>query len=241
MSAPHEIKGNSTAMPLARSIAARALQTSAIFAVMGGVLFLSAGRLDWREAWVFLGIYFALSLGASLAMLRYDPGLSQERTRPGKNVKWWDQVLVGVNLLLTLSLFAVIGLDAGRFGWSKVPSWARILALLGFVPAFGLPVWASLVNTYMSSRVRIQEERGHQVVSSGPYAFVRHPMYAGMILYDICLPILLGSWWGLVVGGLMIVLVVIRTSLEDRTLQKELAGYAEFAARVPYRLAPGVW
>jgi protein-S-isoprenylcysteine O-methyltransferase Ste14 len=228
-------------MPLARSVAARALQTSLIFVVMGGVLFFSAGRVAWREAWVFLGIYFALSLGASLAMLRYDPYLSQERNRPGKNVKRWDHVLVGVNLLLTLSLFVVIGLDAGRFGWSKVPLAARILALFGFVPAFGLPLWASLVNTYMSSRVRIQEERGHQVVTSGPYAFVRHPMYLGMILYDICLPVLLGSWWGLTIGGLMIVLVVIRTFLEDRTLQEELTGYAEYTARVPYRLVPGVW
>jgi protein-S-isoprenylcysteine O-methyltransferase Ste14 len=227
--------------PPARLVIARVVQTVVIFLVMGVVLFLGAGRLDWWQAWIFLGVYFAVSLAASLAMLFYDPDLSQERSRPGKNVKGWDQALVALNLLLTLALFAVIGIDAGRFGWSRVPLAARLLALLGFIPGFGLPLWASLTNTFLSSRVRIQDERGHQAVTTGPYALVRHPMYLGMILYDLCLPVLLGSWWALGVGALMIIGVVIRTSLEDRTLRRELPGYAEYSRKVPYRLLPGVW
>jgi len=109
------------------------------------------------------------------------------------------------------------------------------------VPAFSLPVLASRANAFLASTVRIQEERGHAVVSTGPYAFIRHPMYAGMILYDVCVPLLLGSWVGLAVSAVMILMVLVRTTLEDRTLQAELPGYREYAKGVRFRLLPGVW
>jgi protein-S-isoprenylcysteine O-methyltransferase Ste14 len=212
-----------------------------MFLVIGGALFVSAGRLDWWEAWAFLIVYFLAALGAAIWMLCTNPELAQERDRPGRNVKSWDNLLVGLNLLLTLALFAVIGLDAGRLGWSAVPLGVRVLGLLGFIPAFGLPLWASKVNAYLSSRVRIQQDRGHEVVAAGPYRYVRHPMYVGMILYDVSLPVLLGSWWGLVVGAAMIGVVIVRTALEDGTLQRELPGYGEYSQQVRYRLFPGVW
>jgi len=174
------------------------------FLVIGGVLFIAAGRLDWSEAWAFLIAYFVIALVTAVWMLRTNPELTQERARPGRNAKSWDNVLVVLNLVLTLALFAVIGLDAGRCGWSKVPLALRGLGLLGFIPAFGLPLWAAAVNAYLSSRVRIQTERGHAVVAAGPYRYVRHPMYAGMICYDLSVPLLLGSWWGLAVGAVMI-------------------------------------
>jgi protein-S-isoprenylcysteine O-methyltransferase Ste14 len=218
-------------------------QVVVLFAILGGILFLSAGRLDWWDAWVFLVVYFAIALVSGWLMLRNDPELLKERSQAitKKNVKAWDRVMVALNWLLSLALFAVIGLDAGRWGWSAAPFGVRFLGGLGIVLSFGLTLWAARVNTYMSAMVRIQDERGHRAVTIGPYRYIRHPMYVGMCLYDIGLPWLLGSWWGLVVSGLMIAVVVVRTALEDRTLRRELPGYAEYARQVRYRLLPGVW
>jgi protein-S-isoprenylcysteine O-methyltransferase Ste14 len=212
-----------------------------MFLVIFLALFVPAGRLDWWIAWIYWLAHFFISLLTALWLLHVNPELSQERFQPGKNVKQWDQVILVLNLLLTLGLYVIIGLDAGRFGWSEVPLAIRLLALLGFIPAFGLPLAASQANAFLSSRVRIQEDRGHQVADQGPYRFVRHPMYLGMLFFDLCLPLLLGSWWGLVVGGIMNFLVFVRTALEDRTLHVELPGYAEYASRVRYRLIPGLW
>ena len=231
----------SPAKPAGRLVAAQLLQTLVMFLVIGGVLFLAAGRLAWPAAWAFLIVYFLIALVSAVWMVRTNPELTQERARPGRNAKSWDNLLVGLNLLLTLALFAVIGLDAGRYGWSEVPLGVRALGLLGFIPAFGLPLWAARVNTYLSSRVRIQEERGHAVVAAGPYRYMRHPMYAGMICYDVSVPLVLGSWWGLAVGAVMIAAVILRTALEDRTLQQELPGYEAYSRQVRYRLLPGVW
>jgi protein-S-isoprenylcysteine O-methyltransferase Ste14 len=210
---------------------------------MGGILFVSAGRMDWWEAWVILAIYFLIVLVAALWMMRTDPELLKERDQAitKKNVKPWDRVMITLNWLLTIALFVVIGLDAGRFQASVVPPGVRLLGLLIVFSSFGLTLWASRVNTYMSAAVRIQAERGHQAVTVGPYRRVRHPMYVAMCLLDAGLPLVLGSWWGLVVSGLMIVAVIIRTALEDKTLQRELPGYAEYVQRVRYRLLPGVW
>jgi protein-S-isoprenylcysteine O-methyltransferase Ste14 len=222
-------------------VAAHLLQTLVMFLVIGGVLFFSAGRLDWPEAWAFLLVYFLIAVVTAIWMLRTNPELIQERDRPGRNAKSWDNLLVGLNLVLSLALFAVIGLDAGRYGWSEVPLEARALGVLGFIPAFGLPLWAAQVNAYLSSRVRIQQERGHTVVAAGPYRYVRHPMYAGMICYDVSVPLVLGSWWGLAVGAAMIAAVILRTAQEDRTLYWELPGYEAYSRQVRYRLLPGVW
>jgi len=224
-----------------RFVAAHLFQVLVMFLVIGGILFLAAGRLDWWMAWAFLIVYFLIALVTTLWMLRTNPELTQERDRPGQNVKSWDNLLVMLNLLLSLVLFAVIGLDAGRYGWSEVPLGVRGLGLLGFIPAFGLPLWATQVNAYLSSRVRIQQERGHTVVAAGPYRYVRHPMYAGMICYDVSAPLVLGSWWGLAVGMVMIAAVILRTALEDRMLQRELPGYQAYSQQVRYRLLPGVW
>lgn len=212
-----------------------------IFAVLAAALILPSGRLDWWEAWLFMAVYYLIAMAGILDMLRSDPALAAERGRLRPETKHWDKVIVPLNSLLSLALFFVIGLDAGRFRLSNVPVALRLAALVGFVPAFGLPTWASKVNTYLGGLVSIQQDRGHQAVTQGPYRFVRHPMYLGMIFYDLCVPLLLGSWWGLGVSALMIALLVTRTSLEDRTLLAELPGYRDYAQRVRYRLVPGVW
>lgn len=216
-------------------------QISAFYLFIAVLLFVFAGRLDWWDAWLFLAVYYLIAVLTQVWMARNDPELSQERLQWGENTKPWDRWIVSGNGVLTLALLVVIGIDAGRFGWSSVPPVVRGLALLGFIPAFGLPLWASHVNTYLAATVRIQDERGHHVVSDGPYAMIRHPMYAGMLFYSICLPLLLNSWWGLTVSAALAALIILRTSLEDRTLQAELPGYREYAGQVRYRLIPGVW
>lgn len=229
------------AKPSRRLVLGHLLQVGVTFLVIGAVLFLSAGRLDWWEAWAFLIVYFLIALVTALWMLGTNPALTQERDRPGRNVKSWDNLLVLVNLVLTIALFVVIGVDAGRLDGARVPLPVRAIGLLGLVPAFGLPLWAAKTNAYLSSRVRIQDDRGHQVISIGPYHYIRHPMYAGMIFYDVSLPLLLGSWWALAVGGLMIGVVIVRTALEDATLRRELPGYEDYSRNVRYRLFPIVW
>ncbi len=235
--------GNHSKANLLKLGAAHFLEVLAIFTLLGGVLFLAAGRLDWWEAWILLAIYFLIAQGAGLWMLRYDPQLLKERDQAvmKTNVKTWDRIMITLNLLLTLSLFAMLGLDAGRFHWSPVPLVVRCLGGLAALSSFGMTLWASSVNTYLSAMVRIQQERGQQAVTTGPYRYIRHPMYLGMCLLDIGLPLIFNSWLGLAVSGLMIIAVVIRTALEDRTLKRELPGYAEYSQLVHYRLLPGVW
>ena len=224
-----------------RLFLSRLPQVAAFYIVMGLMLMLSAGRVDWVDAWVFLIAYFLVAAAGQAWLIRIDPSLVEERSRWGSNTKAWDRWIVSANALLTLALLVVIGLDAGRFGWSHVAGPVRLAALLGFVPAFGLPLLASRANTFLASTVRIQTERGHAVVSAGPYAWIRHPMYAGMILFDVSLPLLLGSWCGLGVSAVMVALVILRTALEDRTLQSDLPGYVNYARRVRFRLLPGLW
>jgi len=224
-----------------RLFLSRLPQLAVSYIILGAVLLRSAGRLDWVDAWVFLLTYFLVAAAGQAWLIRVDPSLVQERARWGGNTKAWDRWIISANGVLTLVLLAAIGLDAGRFGGSHVPWAVRALALLGFVPAFGLPRLASRANTYLSSSVRIQEERGHGEASESPYAWIRHPMCAGMILLDVSLPLLVGSWYGLGVSVVMIALVILRTAREDRTLHAELPGYASYAPRERFRLVPGVW
>ncbi len=153
----------------------------------------------------------------------------------------WDRAIVGIYTMFSLVLYIVAGIDYGRASWSQVPElWenaAFVLVLLGYL----MPLWALTNNPFASGIVRIQKERGHTVSSDGPYRFVRHPMYVGTLFFSLGAPIFLGSWWALLPGLGMAALFVLRTALEDRTLQTELKGYADYAQRVRYRLVPGVW
>ncbi len=217
------------------------LQVAVFVALLGLVAFAAAGRLDWTWAWLLLLTYVA-SLALTLFLLGDDPELLAERGRAGAGVKPWDRFFSVVPALGMLSILLVSGLDFGRSGWS--PPLAPAVHLAGWlvmVLAYALVMWAMRSNTFFSRVVRIQADRGHQVVSVGPYARVRHPGYVGMAALGIGMPLLLGSLWALVPGALQVILIVVRTALEDRTLQAELPGYREYAARVRYRLIPGVW
>ena len=131
--------------------------------------------------------------------------------------------------------------DAKRFGWSDVPMLVKVLGFLGYLPSIGFAFWAMLENAYASNVVRIQEDRGHEVCTTGPYRFMRHPMYVGVIFGVIFIPISLGSYYALILSASAIILFITRTALEDKTLQEELPGYKEYAQKVRYRLFPGLW
>ncbi len=205
------------------------------------ILFVSAGRLNWIQAWAFILAFGGFLTFYGLWVLRNDPGQMNERSRVGQNTKSWDMVLLSVYVLLLIFTLVLAGLDAGRFGWAAAPMALQILGWLGAAFAGFLVFWSASVNTFLSRTARIQDDRGQQVVDTGPYHRVRHPMYLGVILLMISLPLLLGSLWALIPGGLIGALFVIRTELEDRMLRQELPGYTDYARRVRYRLLPWIW
>lgn len=210
-------------------------------ALIGAVLFLSAGRLDWIAAWVFIGLYVLAILTAGVWVMRHNPDLVNERGRVAENTKSWDKVIGVIYMIAMLAMFIVAGLDAGRFGWSVMPFAVQVMGVIGFIGSMAIIYWVMLSNPFLSGVVRIQDDRGHKTVTTGPYRLVRHPMYVGMMIFFVAIPLILGSTWALIPSLVMIVAFVVRTALEDRTLQKELPGYAEYAQRVRYRLVPGVW
>ena len=207
------------------------------------VFFTSAGRRDLPRAWLFFGAAFIYFVASTLAVYRFNPELLIARlTLRREGSKTWDEVLMRVaNLTGMLLIPAVAGLDVGRYGWSG-------LNLIYVAPGFALFVlgavlitWAMIVNRYFESTVRIQEDRDHEVVSTGPYGFVRHPGYLSGILWMSSIPLIIGSLYTLIPVMIYGAMIVLRTHLEDRTLRDELPGYSEYAERVKYRLVPWIW
>lgn len=207
------------------------------------VLFGAAGTLNWPEAWVYLALAAAMSFGGGFWLARHDPALLAERLGSliQREQKGWDKLLMVIMLALWVGWLALIGLDAGRYHWSKVP---LILQGAGFVLIClgSYLVWLTLkANSYAAPVIKIQKERGHRVVTDGPYAYVRHPMYAGALPILVGAPLLLGSWWGLAAASCLVIVIGTRAVLEERTLEAELDGYADYAKRVRYRLVPHLW
>ncbi len=205
------------------------------------LLFGSAGTFNWPEAWLFLLLYTAAVTGMVVWLKKNAPDLLKERMSKRKDAKTWDKIILMTYSFLVMIMLVVMGLDAIRYRWTHVPLVVKTLGFLGFVPAYLLIFWTMMENRYLSEVVRIQEERGHEVCTTGPYKYVRHPMYVGVIVFVLCLPLALGSFISLFLSILIVLVFLIRTSLEDKTLQKELPGYKEYAEQVRYRLIPGLW
>jgi len=205
------------------------------------VLFVPAGTLNWPEAWLFLFLYFTLVTGALIWMKKKAPGLLKERMSRNKETKSWDKKFMGAYTFCLIFLLVVPGLDAVRFRWSDVPLTVKALGFIGFLPGMVLAFWAVKENAYASDVVRIQEDRGHTVCTSGPYRYVRHPMYSGVILIMLCYPLSLGSLFAFIPASVIVALFVLRTALEDKTLEVELSGYKEYTQKVRFRLLPGIW
>ncbi len=208
---------------------------------LAAILFISANRLDWVMAWVYMGVFGSITAVGALIIPK-DPELMAERTQIKEGVKGWDKPLALVLSVFTpLGILIVAGLDM-RFRWSPpLPLAIQFVALVFVALGYGLMFWAAASNKFYSRFVRIQKDRGHTVATGGPYRYVRHPSYVGGIIFNLATALVLGSLWALIPGGLLSLLMVVRTALEDKTLQNELDGYQGYARRVRYRLLPGVW
>jgi protein-S-isoprenylcysteine O-methyltransferase Ste14 len=226
---------------LERSGVNRILQILVSIVLMGVVLFLTAGRMDWPAAWIFLGTYALVILTVGVWVSRKHPDVVNERGKIAHNAKSWDKVLMTIYTVMLFVLFGIAGLDAGRFGWSTMPLAVQVAGYAGFLLAMTVTYWAMAVNPFLATIVRIQDDRGQYVVTAGPYQYVRHPMYSAILIMWPGIALALGSWWALLPAAVIVIVFVIRTSLEDRMLQAELLGYAEYAQHTRYRLVPGVW
>ncbi|MDH4272812.1 MAG: isoprenylcysteine carboxylmethyltransferase family protein [Candidatus Aminicenantes bacterium] len=220
---------------------ARILKAVAAVILLLALFFVPAGTLNWPEAWIFIVLYLAVICGLLLWMKKKNPGLLKERQRKKPEAKRWDKILVRVYSGLLTVMFIVIGLDAVRFRWSRVPMVLKAIGFLGLLPASAIMFWALRENAYLSDMVVIQEERGHKVCTTGPYRYVRHPYYLGVIFFFLLIPLALGSFYGLIPGLAVGLLFIVRTALEDRTLRKELPGYQDYARDVRHKLLPGIW
>ena len=208
---------------------------------MGVALFWSAGQIDWWPGWTAIAVMLAWISATAIVILRFNPDLLAERLGPRKGAKAWDTAIMSLLGLTQLLRYIVAGLDQ-RYGWTGgFPLAAQMAALTLCVLGYALLVWATASNAFFSQIVRIQSERGYTVVTGGPYHYVRHPAYVGAILSELAVPVLLASWWALVVSGLSAILLILRTALEDRTLRAELTGYVDYARQVRHRLLPGIW
>ena len=206
----------------------------------GSLLFLAAGSLDWWQAWAYLCLQLGILVAMLILMAAKNPELIPARSKRHADTKKFDRILLGFYFPLPFIMLVVAGLDK-RFEWGSLPQlWSPvglILLVLGSLPS----AWAISLNPHFEATVRIQEDRGHTVISTGPYRYVRHPGYLSVILTSAATPLLLGTPWAFLPVGVIFVVIVIRTALEDRVLRLELPGYQEYARRVRRRLFPGIW
>lgn len=220
------------------SIFAKAL---VVHSLLAAALFGASGDLRWSGAWIYLALTVGSGWSALFALEKVSPDLIEERNRFRKDAKSFDKILAPLVMLTPLVVCLVAGLDR-RFGWSdwRDPRLAAAGAIL-MIAAATLIFRAMLANRFFSALVRIQKDRGHRVVTEGPYRRIRHPGYTGLLLVWCSMPLLLGSRIAFAAVAAGFAILIVRTSLEDRTLTAELEGYADYAARVRYRLLPGVW
>jgi protein-S-isoprenylcysteine O-methyltransferase Ste14 len=209
----------------------------AFVALLGTLMFGGAGRWDLPFFWAYLGVWTASALVWSVVV---DPALMKERVHPGPGGREYATAIVFTPVWLVQH--GVAGLDVGRFHWTDtVPTGAQVLALVATTAALAVVVWAMTVNRFFSTVIRIQTDRGHHLITSGPYRYVRHPAYAAEPFLLISSGLVLGSWVATFIGVLLVAPVLWRTAREDQVLRKELEGYAAYARQVRYRVLPGVW
>ncbi|MDI3564409.1 isoprenylcysteine carboxylmethyltransferase family protein [Bradyrhizobium sp. Arg816] len=223
-------------------IAKLLLQNTITTAGMGALLFACAGTMHWPSAWVFLATCALLGPLCGWWLYRVDPALLAERLRPvlQKDQPAADKTFMIVFVIAMLAWLAAMGLDR-RTQSSDMPVALQALGLVLFVLSTLFILWVFRENSFAAPVVKLQADRAQRVVSTGPYAHVRHPMYSGMILFFAGVPLLLGSWWGLVMAPVIVVLFAVRIDIEERTLREGLPGYSSYMTRVRYRLLPGVW
>ncbi len=225
--------------PMARKAVGR---LGAAIVLVGVCLFGAAGTFRWWQAWAFVAAYAAAVIFLTTSLFRRSPELLEERIRAHAEARPWERALVTLMaVVLPFASLALAGLDR-RLGWTgPIPPVGSVAALAAMVAGTALAYWAMASNPFFSSHVRIQTDRGHVVVSGGPYRIVRHPGYAGAIVSNLATPVVLGSLPALATGLAGVALIVLRTVLEERALHAGLDGYSDYARHVRYRLVPGVW
>jgi protein-S-isoprenylcysteine O-methyltransferase Ste14 len=205
------------------------------------ILFISAGSINYRQGWIYVSINLILLLLTFLNSM-HDKELIQERLAPGKGIKRWDKMILGVSSLIYIFMLVIAGLDSGRYNASPSLPWGiNIIGIVLMLFGHNIFLTAKKQNKFFSSVVRIQTERGHTVCDTGLYKIVRHPGYFGMMISTIGFPFLLSSLWSVIPVMISILLLIIRTHLEDKTLINELDGYKEYIQKTKYRLIPMIW
>ena len=218
------------------------LETIAFFVVFAAALFLPAGTLAWAAGWIFLLLFFGFYVAVTSWLYRHNPGLMQERMQlSASNQQGWDKILFPIMEVFFIVWLIFISLDAVRFHWSSVPLWVQVIGALILLCSFYFLFLTFRENSYLSPVVRVQEERGHTVVSTGLYHYVRHPMYMAILVFIVGTSLLLGSWYGLIFVIICMSILARRTVLEEQMLLKELAGYADYKTQVKYRFIPYLW
>ncbi len=223
-------------------IAKLLLQNTFFVVGMGALLFASAGTLHWPGAWACLATSAVLGPACGLWLAKTDPALLAERMRltAREEQPAADKKFMLVFAATALIWFVAMGLDR-RMQASDVPLALQVLGLAMYLLSTGFIMWVFRENSFAAPVIKVQAARDHHVISTGPYAFVRHPMYSGIMLFFIGVPLLLGSWWGVALAPLFAILFAVRARIEERALIAGLPGYADYAARVRYRLMPGIW
>jgi protein-S-isoprenylcysteine O-methyltransferase Ste14 len=218
-------------------------EIAAMMVVYVGVLFGAAGTLHWPSGWAYIALFMGVSLAISLWLAYADPGLLVERMSSPfqREQKSWDRLFLGGVMVVYIAWVVLMALDARRFGWSDIPVWAQVLGAVMIVASYLGIAWVFHTNSFAAPVIKIQAERRQTVISTGPYAWVRHPMYAFAVWQFVGAPLMLGSWWGLAATPLMVLAVALRALGEERMLRTELEGYVDYARRVRWRFAPGVW
>jgi protein-S-isoprenylcysteine O-methyltransferase Ste14 len=214
------------------------LSVPAYFALF---IFLPAGTWAWTKGWLFLGVMLVAGIVVSVFLWRVNPDVVAARSRAFKVAKRWDKLLLWFFLPAAYAIIPVAALDDGRFHWFPLPGWVSGVGYGLFLVGMAGLTWAEAVNKFFEPTVRIQTERGHKVIDTGPYAFIRHPGYVAGILIFLGIPLCLASLWALIPAGLASLGILLRTAWEDNMLQKELPGYKEYTQRVRYKMIPGVW
>jgi protein-S-isoprenylcysteine O-methyltransferase Ste14 len=214
----------------------------AVLAWLIGSLFLAAGRLDWIRGWISVALFMGGMTAVIPIVQHYNPAVLKARAKwRRKDTKGFDKIFLAVYLPLVAVQPALAGLDAVRYRWTSMRFGFVYVGSILFVLALAMIAWVMVANPFAESTVRIQTDRGHTVIMTGPYRLVRHPMYVGMILMYVSLALILGSVWALGLACVLAALIIWRTAREDQTLRHELPGYGEYAEVTRYRLLPGVW
>jgi protein-S-isoprenylcysteine O-methyltransferase Ste14 len=226
---------------LKRDITRRITQIIFQFILVAAILFIASGTLDWLWAWIYLLVSFGILIVNMLVLVPKHPELVAERSREKENTKVWDRILTKVIFFFTIIGLIVAGLDK-RFSLTHyLASWFHISGLILYVLGQFLFTWSMTANEFFATTVRLQKDRGQKVAEQGPYQYVRHPGYLGMILSMIAFPIALGTYWVFIPYGIGIIGYIVRTAFEDNTLTQELVGYSQYKEKVKYRLIPGIW